>query len=110
AYSSSNVSVDRNVPAVPDFVWKPTPEIVEAANLTRLSRSLGCSDYHELHRVSIEEPERFWPALVDDLGLTFTRRWTRVLDTSDGIEWARWFVGGRVNGASSWRHKWEALS
>jgi acetyl-CoA synthetase len=94
---------------VPDFVWKPTPEIVEAANLTRLSRSLGCSDYHELHRVSIEEPERFWPVLVDDLGLTFTQRWTRVLDTSDGIEWARWFVGGRVNVATNCVHKWEEL-
>jgi acetyl-CoA synthetase len=94
---------------VPDFVWKPTPEIVEAANLTRLSRSLGCSDYHELHRVSIEEPERFWPALVDDLGLTFTRRWARVLDTSDGIEWARWFVGGRVNVATNCVHKWDEL-
>jgi acetyl-CoA synthetase len=94
---------------VPDFVWKPTPEIVEAANLTRLSGVLGCSDYHELHRVSIEEPERFWPALVDDLGLTFTRRWTRVLDTSDGIEWARWFVDGRVNVAANCVHKWAEL-
>jgi acetyl-CoA synthetase len=92
-----------------DFVWKPTPEIVEAANLTRLTGALGCSDYHELHRVSVEEPERFWPALVDDLGLTFTRRWTRVLDTSDGIEWARWFVDGRVNVATNCVHKWAEL-
>src|ERR671930_683797 len=86
-----------------------TAAIVEAANLTRLSRLLGCSDYHELHRVSIEEPERFWPALADDLGLTFTRRWTRVLDTTDGIEWARWFVGGRVNVATNCVHKWGGL-
>jgi acetyl-CoA synthetase len=94
---------------VPDFVWNPTPAIVEGANLTRLSRLLGCSDYHELHRVSIEEPERFWPALVDDLGLVFTHPWTRVLDTSDGIEWARWFVGGRVNVATNCVHKWTEL-
>src|SRR5919197_1704857 len=86
-----------------------TAAIVEAANLTRLSRLLGCSDYNELHRVSIEEPERFWPALVDDLGLTFTRRWAHVLDTSDGIEWARWFVDGRVNVASNCVHKWAEL-
>jgi acetyl-CoA synthetase len=94
---------------VADFVWNPTPAIVEAANLTRLYRLLGCADYHELHRVSIEEPERFWPALVDDLGLVFTRRWTSVLDTSDGIEWARWFVGGRVNVATNCVHQWEGL-
>jgi len=94
---------------VPDFVWNPTPAIVEAANLTRLYRLLGCSDYHELHRVSVEEPERFWPVLVDDLGLTFAERWSRVVDTSDGIEWARWFVGGRVNVATNCVHKWVDL-
>ncbi|HYY34564.1 MAG TPA: AMP-binding protein, partial [Gaiellaceae bacterium] len=92
-----------------DFVWNPTAAIVEAANLTRLYRLLGCSGYHELHRVSVEEPERFWPALVDDLGLVFTKRWARVLDTSDGIEWARWFVGGRVNVATNCVHKWAEL-
>jgi acetyl-CoA synthetase len=94
---------------VSDFVWKPTPAIVERSNLARLYRLLGCSDYHELHRVSVEEPERFWPALVDDLGLVFTRPWTRVLDTSDGIEWARWFVGGRLNVATSCVHQWAEL-
>ena len=94
---------------MPDFVWNPTPAIVEAANLTRLYRLLGCSDYHELHRVSVEEPERFWPVLVDDLGLAFAERWSRVVDTSDGIEWARWFVGGRVNVATNCVHKWVEL-
>jgi acetyl-CoA synthetase len=94
---------------VPDFVWKPSPAIVERSNLARLYRLLGCSDYRELHRVSVEEPERFWPALVDDLGLVFTRPWTRVRDVSDGIEWARWFLGGRLNVATSCVHKWDEL-
>ena len=92
-----------------NVVWEPTPAILEAANLTRLAHRLGCARYHELHRVSVEEPDRFWPALVDDLALTFTRRWTSVLDTSDGIEWARWFVGGQINVASSCVHKWDEL-
>ena len=65
---------------VSDFVWTPTPEQVEQANLTRLARALGCDDYAALHRVSIEEPERFWPALVDDLGIRFSTPWERVLD------------------------------
>jgi len=91
---------------VPEFVWNPTPAILESANLTRLGRSLGCAGYHELHRVSIEEPERFWPAVVEDLGLEFSEPWERVLDDSDGIEWARWFVGGRLNLARSCVHRW----
>jgi acetyl-CoA synthetase len=91
---------------VADFVWRPTPEIVERANLTRLARRLDCDGYHELHRLSVDEPERFWPAVVEDLGLEFSQRWGQVLDESEGIEWARWFVGGRLNLASSCVHRW----
>jgi acetyl-CoA synthetase len=90
------------------FVWTPTPERVEQANITRLTRRLGCADYHELHRLSVEDPERFWPELVADLGIVFSKPWDRVLDTSDGIEWARWFVGGELNLAWNCVHKWRS--
>ena len=89
-----------------DVIWSPPAELVEQANLTRLMRRLGCADYHELHRCSVEEPDRFWPAVVDDLGIEFSHPWERVLDTSDGPAWARWFVGGRVNVARACVHDW----
>ena len=89
-----------------EFVWTPSVEQVEQANLTRLARTLDCGDYHELHRVSIKEPERFWPALVDDLGIRFSMPWEQVVDLSGGIPWARWFVGGRVNVARVCVHDW----
>jgi len=80
-----------------DPIWAPTPERAERANLTRLARRLGADGYHDLHRISLEEPERFWPALVDDLGIEFSQRWDAVVDASRGPEWARWFVGGKLN-------------
>jgi len=88
-----------------EFVWEPSPERVEQANVVRLWRKLGCESYHELHRISIEEPERFWPAVIDDLGLEFSTPWERVLDESAGIEWAKWFVGGRLNVATTCLHR-----
>src|SRR3954447_18058841 len=94
--------------AMSDFVWMPTPEQVERANLTRLAGACGCDDYHALQRVTVEEPERFWPALVADLGIRFSTPWERVLDASDGPEWSRWFVGGRVNVARVCVHDWAA--
>jgi len=94
---------------VSGYVWTPTREQVEYANVTRLQRRLGCGDYHELHRLSVEEPERFWPAVVDDLGIGFSTPWEHVLDTSDGAEWARWFVGGRLNLAWNCVHRWADL-
>jgi acetyl-CoA synthetase len=91
---------------VAEIVWTPTPERIERANVTRLMRRLGCSSYHELHRVSVEAPERFWPDVIDDLGLVFSRPWEAVVDTSDGVEWARWFTGARLNLADSTVHRW----
>ncbi|HJX49381.1 MAG TPA: AMP-binding protein [Gaiellaceae bacterium] len=90
------------------FIWSPSAELVEQANVTRLGRALGAADYHELHRISVDEPERFWPAVVEDLGLEFSRPWDAVVDTSRGPEWARWFVGGRLNVARACVHRWAA--
>jgi acetyl-CoA synthetase len=93
---------------VSSFIWEPSPERFENANVVRLWRRLGCQSYHELHRLSVEQPEQFWPAVVDDLGLEFSRPWDRVLDTADGIEWAKWFVGSELNIAQTCVHKWRS--
>jgi acetyl-CoA synthetase len=93
---------------VDDVVWKPSPEEVESANLTRLARRLGADGYHELHRISVEEPDRFWPAVVEDLGLEFSEPWKSVVDTSRGVEWATWFNGAKLNLAWNCVHRWAA--
>jgi acetyl-CoA synthetase len=93
---------------VSDFIWSPTAEDVESANLTRLARRLGVERYADLHHISIEEPERFWPAVIEDLGLEFSVPWEQVVDTSRGSEWATWFTGGKLNLAWNCVHRWAA--
>jgi acetyl-CoA synthetase len=93
---------------VSEFVWTPTSEDVESANVTRLARRLGVERFHDLHRISIEEPERFWPAVIEDLGLEFSEPWERVVDRSRGVEWATWFVGAKLNLAWNCVHRWAA--
>ena len=65
--SAKIVSVSR------DFTWVPSEEQLARANVARLARSLGCSGYEELHRVSIDEPDRFWRAVVTDLEIPFVQ-------------------------------------
>src|SRR5438309_8628074 len=89
-----------------DFIWTPPPALVDRANVTRLARRLGAAGYAELHRISVEEPERFWSAVVADLDLELSRRWDSVLDASRGPEWATWFNGARVNVARACLHRW----
>jgi acetyl-CoA synthetase len=88
------------------FAWVPSPAQLEEANVARLARALRCGDHGALHRVSIEEPDRFWRAVRDDLGIPFSHDWDRVLDDSRGIEWTRWFSGARLNVADACVHRW----
>jgi acetyl-CoA synthetase len=91
---------------VSEVVWRPSDEVLERANVVRLMRRHGIEDYWELVRRSQEEPDWFWPAAVEDMGLEFSTPWESVADLSHGPEWATWFVGGKVNIAWNCVHRW----
>ena len=88
------------------YAWTPSREQLEAANIARLARTLGCEDYPALHRISLDEADRFWRAVATDLDLALTRPWDRVLDDSRGIEWTTWFEGAQLNVATACLHVW----
>jgi len=91
---------------VTEVIWRPDEAVLERANVVRLMRRLGVDDYWELQRRSAEDPDWFWPAIVEDMGLEFFRPWERVVDLSRGPEWATWFVGGTLNVAWNCVHRW----
>lgn len=91
-----------------EVIWTPTPEVLERANAVRLMRRHGISDYRELVRCSAGDPEWFWPAAIEDMGLEFFEPWERVADLDRGPEWGRWFVGGTLNIAWNCVHRWAA--
>jgi acetyl-CoA synthetase len=87
------------------IVWRPPPHLVEHANVTRLMRAHGLPTVEALHRRSVERPEWFWDAVVRDLGMAFTKSYHAVRDTSRGIPWTDWFVGGRLNLTANCLHR-----
>ncbi|HEY3184146.1 MAG TPA: AMP-binding protein [Gaiellaceae bacterium] len=89
-----------------EVVWRPDEETIARANVTRLIRRAGVADYSELLRRSVEEPDWFWPLVVEDLDLDFSTPFERVHDTSRGPEWTTWFVGGRTSIARNCVHRW----
>ena len=80
-----------------DFVWEPTPQYIERANVTRLMRKHSVPDYRDLVQRSQDDIEWFWEAAIEDLGLEFFEPYDRILDASEGPEWPRWFTGAKVN-------------
>ena len=57
----------------------------------------GYSSLADLHRDSIDKPDWFWRAALDDLGITFSSPWTDVADRSGGHEFPKWFPAGKIN-------------
>ncbi|HLB35713.1 MAG TPA: AMP-binding protein, partial [Gemmatimonadales bacterium] len=83
------------------FVWHPPANLVEHANITRFMRAQGFSDVGAFIRRTIEDQEWFWDAVVKDLGIEFSTPYTQVRDTSRGIPWTSWYLGGKLNLATN---------
>ena len=89
-----------------EVVWTPDEAVLGRANVVRLMRRHGLESYRELVARSVEDPEWFWPAAIEDLGIEFFEPWERVVDLSRGPEWATWFTGGKLNVAWNCVHRW----
>src|SRR6185295_14664016 len=90
------------------FAWHPTPEYLERSRLRRFMERESVPDYPALLQRSVAEPAWFWDAVVRDLDLQFYEPYRQVLDTSAGIEWTRWYLGGRCNYVHNAVDKWAA--
>jgi len=82
-------------------VWRPPEPLIAAANVTRFMRAHAISRVEDLLARSVAEPEWFWNAVVRDLGIAFATPYHTVRDTSRGIPWTDWFVGGTLNLAAN---------
>lgn len=79
------------------IVWKPTSQYVDNSNLMRFMRKHGIQTLEDLIKRSTDHIEWFWDAASEDLNIEWFKPYEKVLDTSKGVEWARWFLGGKLN-------------
>jgi acetyl-CoA synthetase len=80
-----------------DFAWTPTPDVIAASQLRRFMAAHGIDELAELHQRAIDDPTWFWDAVLVDLGIEFYKPYSQVIDTSPGLPWTRWCVGGEMN-------------
>ena len=80
-----------------EFIWEPTREYIDKANVTRLMKKHGIDDFDALVKRSQDDIEWFWQAAIDDLGIDFFQPFEKILDNSEGPQWPKWFSGGTIN-------------
>ena len=89
-----------------DIAWSPGLRQAQATNTARFMAVHGIEAFDDLVTRSSSEPEWFWPAVVDFLGLPFDPAWKTVRDTSRGHPWATWFVGAGFNMSVACVDRW----
>ena len=94
-----------------EIIWQPYPQDIEKSNVKRFVDKYGIKSYEELVQRSIADIEWFWDAVVKDVDIEWFKPYHKVVDTSKGLPWAKWFIGGELNivhncldrHANSWR-------
>ncbi len=79
------------------FVWEPSPELLNQSTITAFLREHGLPDYEALLARADADPGWLWDAVLRFFAVRFYRPYERILDTSAGIEWPRWCVGGETS-------------
>lgn len=80
-----------------DFVYVPSPLQVKATNIMQFAEKHGISELTELYRRADEDPEWFWPAVIEDCNVEFFEEYDSVMNDEEGVPFTKWFTGGKVN-------------
>jgi acetyl-CoA synthetase len=89
-----------------EIVWRPTERYVTESRLKRFMVRYGIATLDELHRKSITDLEWFWQAVLQELAIEFYQPYERIVDMSQGIAWAHWCVGAKMNIVHNCLDKW----
>ncbi|MGK2949317.1 MAG: AMP-binding protein, partial [Acidimicrobiales bacterium] len=90
--------------------WHPPVDAWTTTRVGRFGTEHGLADLDELRRRSVDDPDWFWGAVVDHLGIPFSEPFTAVADRSAGIPWTTWFTGGHTNLADACCDRWAAAT
>ena len=81
------------------YLWTPPREVVEQANVKKFMEKHGFETYSDLVRKSTDDAKWFWGNLPKWLGVEWFKEPREIVDLSRGPEWARWYIGGKLNAA-----------
>jgi acetyl-CoA synthetase len=92
------------------IAWQPSSEYIEQSRLKQFMDRHRIGSYSDLLERSTTDLDWFWNAVIADLDVQFYEPYARVIDTSPGLPWTRWCLGGRMNIVHNCLDKWIGTS
>lgn len=79
------------------IAWTPTQEQIDKANITYFMKKHQIRTYEDFLDKAVHEPDWFYPAILEELKITWKKEFEQVMDLTNGIEMPLWFKGGLTN-------------
>ena len=79
------------------YAWFPDEAMRRNANWTAFLRDTNMGSYDALLARADADPDWFWNALIRHVGFRFIKPYSKVLDVSGGIAFAKWCIDGTTN-------------
>jgi acetyl-CoA synthetase len=80
-----------------NFEFIPTVDQKENSNIFKFMKLHGISTLDDLTERASADLEWFWREVEQYVGIVWDKPYQKVLDSSKGISFPTWFVGGRTN-------------
>lgn len=88
-----------------DDIWEPPERLVSDSNIATFLNKYGY-EYEDLAPDSEEALAELWDDMADDIGIQWDEDYEEAVNTSDGVEFAHWFQGGRLNAVETILDQW----
>lgn len=98
---------ESNILERQEIAWRPTPDVIERAQLTRFIKQVGVSNFDELYRFSINETEKFTHEVLKFLDIKFDPPYEKLLDTTGGAAFPQWCAGAGLNITGMCLDRWQ---
>ncbi|MBI5845080.1 MAG: acetoacetate--CoA ligase [Deltaproteobacteria bacterium] len=89
------------------LLWQPDELRIKNSRMFRLMERINrdfdknITDYHGLHRFSVENTKDFWAIVWDELGVIASKPYAKVVDDPKKMPGAQWFSGAELNFAEN---------
>ena len=84
-----------------DFEFIPSEKQIQESNIFHFMQKHNIDSLDELSNKANNDLEWFWESVDKDLGIIWNSPYSKILDTTNGIMWSKWFVNGKTNIYSS---------
>ncbi|MHB8396296.1 MAG: AMP-binding protein [Thermoplasmataceae archaeon] len=80
-----------------EFTYIPSQQEVDSTNIMKLAGKLGIGTLKELYDYADNDVDGFWKKVIQDCEVIFDSPYSSIADSSQGVPWTKWFLGGMIN-------------